>query len=322
MLIRFRLDKTAKAGVWVSRRFCNIACTWCHHDYFEHDGFAAIGNADFCCAVQRVIEVSQATEAHVRLAGDGEPTLVGEPELSDLIVRLKLIRQVTKIKITTNGILLGGMVNTLRNVGVDTVTVSVNSLNHKKYEEYTGYDYLDRVISSLSKAHLAGLKLKVNTIFWRKNADELPLFDSLSSEYGGMPIKYFDLLIGSEQDRELYLPLSYLERQLVEAGATYHEEMWPYPKRVYLTPSGAVFEVKIAGTNNNCPNLHCAARKYCLEGCRHSVRIGLDGKLRPCGVRSDNTVNLLDPNTSNEHIWQALHSGGKVGYEALWFSTG
>ncbi len=134
---------------------------------------------------------------------------MGEPELSDLIVRLKLIRQVTKIKITTNGILLGGMVNTLHGTaGVDTVTVSVNSLNHKKYEEYTGYDYLDRVISSLSKAHLAGLKLKVNTIFWRKNADELPLFDSLSSEYGGMPIKYFDLLIGSEQDRDsIYLYL-------------------------------------------------------------------------------------------------------------------
>ena len=64
-------------------------------------------------------------------------------------------------------------------------------------------------------------------------------------------------------------------------------------------------------------NLNCAVRDKCTEGCRHSIRIGLDGLLKPCGVRNDNTLQCLDEQVSNNDIIYALTSGGKLSYENI-----
>ena len=317
MLLRIRLDKTARAGVRVTQRYCNIACTWCHHDYFDHNGFVAIGNTAFSTAVERVAKASSATETHVRLAGDGDPTIVGANELADLVLRLKEVPTVTKVKITTNGVLLGGMAEILQNAGIDTVTISLNTLSRNEYIRYAQYDYLDQVLTSIDKASSCGVHLKINTIYWKHNEHEIDDFEALSVRYNGMAIKFFDLLVHSEEDREYYRPLSQLENKLLERGATFTQEMWPYPKRVYKLSSGATFDVKIAGQLNNCPNMNCRVREICLEGCRHSVRIGLDGIMRPCGVRTDNIIDLFDPSVEDSDIWRALHSGGKVGYDRV-----
>ena len=170
------------------------------------------------------------------------------------------------------------------------------------------------MLDSIDIAYQARIPLKINTIYWTGNEDEIPLFDDLSAKYKGMTIKFFDLLSGSELEKSLYLPLEKLEKEIKNRVVSITELAWPYAKRVYHLQSGAVFEIKVAGQINNCPNLSCFAREICLEGCRSSIRLGLDGSLKPCGVRNDNTVNLGDPNVTDEMIWDALHSGGKVGW--------
>lgn len=299
------------------QRYCNIACRWCHHDYFNHNGFTAISNRMFAEAVSRVIQVASATEAHVRLTGDGEPTMVGGDDLADLVVKLKAIPQVSQVNMTTNGVLLGKMSKFLCNAGMNNITVSLNSLSQQGYIEYAQCDRLSLVLKSIAEAYAVGLRLKINTIYWKYSDDEINDFEALSIQYNRMPIKFFDLLIHTDEDRKYYLPLSRLEEKLVTWGATFTEELWPYPKRIHNLPSGAVFEVKIAGLLNNCPNLNCTLRDICLEGCRHSIRIGLDGIMKPCGVRTDNTVDLFNADTKDADIWRALHDAGKVGYKNM-----
>ena len=63
---------------------------------------------------------------------------------------------------------------------------------------------------------------------------------------------------------------------------------------------------------NNCPNMDCFARDSCLEGCRSSIRIRADGILQPCGVRKDNTLDLLSSRISTQDIRNSLQSGGKI----------
>lgn len=312
MLLRFRLDKTARAGTLVTQRYCNIACVWCHHDYFEHNGFAAIDNDRFYAAVNRVIRAASADEAFVRLGGDGEPTTVGSEELVDIITRLRSIPQVTKVSLTTNGILLGGMAELLQSAGLSSITVSLNSLSRSGYIRYAQYDGLGTVMSSINKAIEANIRLKINVIYCKWNQHEVDDFEDLSREYGGMPIKVFDLLVQNDRDRELYLPLSQLEDKLCKKASFITEKSCPYAQRIYQLHSGAIFVVKIAGSVNTCPNLACNFRHSCLEGCRHSIRIGLDGVMRPCGVRTDNAIDLFDSNTTDDDIRAALRNGGKI----------
>jgi cyclic pyranopterin phosphate synthase len=310
-MLRFRIDKTAQAGSVVSHRHCNLACVWCHHDYFAHTGFTAISNDAFRLAVARIIAAAAAADrAEVRLAGDGEPTLTGD-ELPDLVAMLRSIPQVDRVGLTTNGILLGPMAAALREAGLDGVTVSLNSLTPSGYLRCTGHDCLEAVLRGIGQARAAGLRVKVNLVYTRWNQDEIPAYEELSRQHGGMPIKVFDLIPAGGFDA-LYAPLGLLEEQLKPRAASVTEQHRPYVRRVYVLRSGALFEVKIAGRRNACPMLDCPARADCLEGCRHSVRIGLDGWMSPCGVRTDNRVDLFAAATSDHDIRRALASGGKL----------
>jgi cyclic pyranopterin phosphate synthase len=277
-----------------------------------HKNFISIDNSQLIYAVEKVITATKAQEAIIRITGDGEPTLVGDRELSNLIQGLKKIPQISKIKLTTNGILLGQMANCLKESGVDNISISLNSLTRDRYLEYSGFDYLPLVLKSISKAYEVGLNLKINAIYWKHNCDEIFQYEELSITHGNMPIKFFDLLIQSEMDKNKYLTIEELEQILVLRSEEISEEKFPYPKRIYRLKSGAIFEVKLSGIVNNCPNLFCLVRRYCLEGCRHSIRIGLDGTMKPCGIRDDNVIDLLDENIVEKDICDALRSGGKM----------
>jgi len=309
-----RLDKTAKSGTYINKRLCNLDCIWCHNDYFEHNGFIAISNEDFISAINRIINAASFSAVQIRIAGGGEPPLVGVSELSDLIYQIKQIPQVSDIKLTTNGILLGKYIKSLKASGLDSVTVSLNSLNQDVYKKYSQRDKLFQVLESLETVYSIGIKLKINTIYWTGNENELLKYESLSIKYDGLPIKFFDLIPNSESGLQYYLPLSKLEKQLQKWGINYIDEIEPYYQRIYQFPSGAVFIVKKSSDTNNCPNKLCKFRDICVEGCRHSIRIGMDGILKPCGVRRDNEINLFQNGVTNYDIWQALYSGGKVGY--------
>jgi cyclic pyranopterin phosphate synthase len=312
MLLRFRLDKTACEGTHVTQRFCNLACIWCHHDYFLHNDFKAIGNSHFSEIVGRVIHATSADDVYVRLAGDGDPTIVGVDELEDLARRLHCFPQVSKLALTTNGVLLGRMAAQIKRAGYSSVTVSLNSMSSSGYARYTQRSLLPQVFDSLYCAFREGINLKINVIYSRWNHDDVEAYERLSCSLKGVPIKFFDLLVQSKEDQEIFLPLADLETQLRDRAVSVTEKQLPYAKRVYVMPSGAVFEVKIAGAKNTCPNWLCSARSRCLEGCRHSIRIGLDGVLRPCGVRDDNVLDMNRVDVSDQEIRNALRSGGKL----------
>lgn len=312
MILRFRLDKTAKAGTRVHGRFCNLDCVWCHHDYFRHDNITAITNYQFIECIERVIDATSAKSVIVRIAGDGEPTLVGEQELVDLVVRLKNIPAVREVKLTTNGILLGSMSQSLVEAGLDSATVSLNSLSPKGYSLYSQRNKLASVLDSIDRSFKAKLPIKINTIYSSLNIGELEAFEALSVKYDGLVIKFFDLIPGTSQPGYEYVPLGHLEQELSKRNPIIEEIFHPYAQRIYKLPSGAVFVVKTAGQVNNCPNLSCHSRERCVEGCRNSIRIRLDGVMQPCGVRTDNQVDLLTTTVTSSDVRSALISGGKL----------
>ncbi|SVC65092.1 uncharacterized protein METZ01_LOCUS317946, partial [marine metagenome] len=145
------------------------------------------------------------------------------------------------------------------------------------------------------------------------NENEINEFEALSAENGGIPIKVIDLL-QTNGENSLYLPLENLYAQIKEKIVDVCEGDWPYIKTKYTLKSGAIFIFKSSTQKNNCSNLDCTVRDKCTEGCRHSIRIGLDGLLKPCGVRNDNTLQCLDGQVSDSDIITSLASGGKLSY--------
>lgn len=311
--LRIRLDKTTQAGAPIGSKSCNLNCLVCHNDYFSYtDGSVkAIGNRAFANAVRRVIAASQVDQAVVYLAGRGEPTTVGTTELSDLIQVLKEIPKVATVILTTNGVLLAEMAQTLRDAGLDKVRISINSLNEEMYSFCTGRYKLESALAGVEASLMTGLETKINVMYSKLNDREVGDFISLSQRYKGVTVKFFDLLPSSWLGDRLHLSIEQLDTKLGKLARKVLDSRQFYPSRWYMFNPLGVIQVK-GFSSNDCPNLTCAARNLCVEDCRDMVRIGLDGIIRPCSVRKDNVVDSTDPLVTERHIREALRSGGKL----------
>jgi len=90
--INIRVDKTAREGIKSAKRICNENCVFdaknnvvCHDDSFYLGQGVALANEQFVKLVERISIVSN-KDATIHIAGDGEPTLLGN-ELVDFVSR-------------------------------------------------------------------------------------------------------------------------------------------------------------------------------------------------------------------------------------------
>lgn len=306
-----RLDKTIEGGRVLRLKNCNLACIWCHGDFFNHAvGEKAIDNKNLASLVEKVAAASKRPNVEIKITGQGEPCLAGKEEICDLILRLKKIPKVRLIKMVTNGILLDKMAGSLKDVGLDGLTVSLHSLKPDRYKKITGENLLNEALKGIEAAVRASLKIKLNLIYCQINADEVWDYIKFAEERN-IDIKFFDLLPTTPLAKKWRIPINNLCQELDKGlkGKLSKKLYYFYEYASKQNPNIAI-RVKVSELNN-CPNLVCKFRELCLEGCRSSVRISQDGVLHPCGARTDNTLSLVDKDLTSERIREALQSGGK-----------
>jgi cyclic pyranopterin phosphate synthase len=99
----------------------------------------------------------------VRITG-GEPLV--RRDLEQLIAMLAAVPGVNDLTMTTNGYLLAQQAQTLRDAGLQRVTVSLDTLDDAIYREMNGRSYgTDRVLEGIQKAEEVGFHpIKVNSV--------------------------------------------------------------------------------------------------------------------------------------------------------------
>lgn len=109
----------------------------------------------------------------IRLTG-GEPTI--RKDLVDIISRLKELKDLEQVGITTNGLVLTRNLVTYQRAGLDAVNISLDTLQPQKYEEITRRRGWERVIAGIDLAVQLGYKPKVNCVVM-KNFNENEVCD-------------------------------------------------------------------------------------------------------------------------------------------------
>jgi cyclic pyranopterin phosphate synthase len=108
----------------------------------------------------------------VRLTG-GEPLL--RRDLPDLISGLAARLAIRDLAMTTNGVLLAGQAEALRQAGLHRLTVSLDTLRHERFRRLTRFDELDRVLDGIATAAPLFPGLKIDSVIIRGvNDDEIP----------------------------------------------------------------------------------------------------------------------------------------------------
>lgn len=114
----------------------------------------------------------------VRVTG-GEPLV--RKGITDFLSQLSRIPGLRQLVLTTNGLLLEGMAEELRAVGVQRLNISLDSLRPETFRDITRGGELSRVLAGIAAAERAGFQIKLNVVVMRGiNEKEIENFAALT----------------------------------------------------------------------------------------------------------------------------------------------
>jgi GTP 3',8-cyclase len=120
----------------------------------------------------------------IRLTG-GEPML--RRDIETIIRKLSRLKSsgLQDLALTTNGYYLPERAQSLKDAGLDRVTISLDSLKRDIFKRMTGVDVLDKVLAGIAAAKQAGLEpIKINAVIVRgHNEDEVADFAAFAREH-------------------------------------------------------------------------------------------------------------------------------------------
>ena len=148
---------------------CNLRCCYCMPEGVQDVGMKNILTFEEIWEIVRTGVSLGIT--HIRITG-GEPLV--RKGCVDLIRGIREIPGVETITMTTNGVLLGNYAKQLKEVGVDSVNISLDTLDPEEFYKITGKRELQEVLAGIRAAKTAGLQVKLNAVN-RKELDLLPL---------------------------------------------------------------------------------------------------------------------------------------------------
>jgi cyclic pyranopterin phosphate synthase len=254
---------------------CDLACFFCHREG-EHDP----GKEMTPTEIGRIVEVAGwLGVSKVKVTG-GEPLM--REDIVDVIHFIS--PYVREVSMTTNALSLPGKARALREAGLRRVNISLHSLKKEIVKKIAGLDCLERVVAGIRAAEEAGLKpIKLNFVVMKDlNSEEIPDMLRLSAETGAILqlIEYQKLERGVERWGDLYYDLTPLEKKWDKEALRVEEQVMHRRKR-YSLPGGATVEI-VRPIHNTVFCANC-----------NRLRLTSDGKLKPCLMRGDNLVPLV-----------------------------
>ena len=162
---------------------CNFRCFYClpHGEppIAPKEQMLSFEEIEYVCD----IFVSQGIEK-IRLTG-GEPML--RRDIETIIGKLSRFKTagLIDLALTTNGYFLPERARSLKEAGLDRVTISLDSLKRDIFKRMTGVDVLEKVLAGIAAAKEAGLEpIKINAVIVRgHNETEVADFAAFAREH-------------------------------------------------------------------------------------------------------------------------------------------
>ncbi|MCX8170280.1 MAG: hypothetical protein N3D72_04240, partial [Candidatus Methanomethyliaceae archaeon] len=167
--------------------------------------------------------------------------------------------------------------------GLRRINVSLPSLDPKIYFDITGGDIFN-TISGIYDAISNGLKVKINVVLMKGiNENDLPKFIDFASSIGGslQLIELEKLNLDDEFFSKHYLSLSSVEPLLNNMAENIIVREDVNSRRIYVI------------NDINVEVVRPTTAEFCMRCSR--IRITSDGKIKPCLMRWDNCVDILEP---------------------------
>ncbi len=283
---------------------CNERCQYC----MPHEEQVWLPRSEVLSyeEILRVIRVGAGLGVtKIRITG-GEP--LTRRDVVWFFEQLATIPGLTDIGISTNGTLLARphdsgrtIAQALRDAGVRTVNISLDTLDRDTYAKTTGRDLFPDVIAGIDAARAAGFeKIKLNTVLMR-HRNEHALWDLADfARERGLLLRFIELMPVSSTEvltEQNFLSVGEAKKLL----AFRLGELSPRPD---IRTNGPASYYEVAATGQNLGFIGAMTNLHFCETC-NKLRLTCEGKLRPClgsHLEFDLLPVLRDPAMSDAAI--------------------
>lgn len=262
-------------------RPCNLHCSYCHSEGEDKNGKNLTEmTADEILRIAK-IAVSLGV-SRVKLTG-GEPLL--RKDIVQIVKGIASIKGLEELSMTTNGTLLEPLAKELHVNGLKRVNINLPTINEEIYCKLTG-GRLEDVLRGVKAAVEAGLNpVKLNMLILKGvNDSQVREMISFARETGTILqlVELEPVNISREYYAAYHKPLDEYEAMLKRKALKIEARKYMQNRRIYHLPD---VKVEVVHPIEN------------TEFCKHCTRLRVtsDGKLKPCLMRNDNTVDVLTP---------------------------
>ena len=282
---------------------CNFRCFYClpHGEppIAPKEQMLSYEEIDYVCEIFVSLGIEK-----LRLTG-GEPMLRRDIET--------IIRKLTRLKssglrdlaLTTNGYYLPERAQSLKDAGLDRVTISLDSLKRDVFKRMTGVDVLDKVLAGIDAAKKAGLEpIKINAVIVRgHNEDEVADFAAFAREYDVKMrfIEFMPLDSGHEWSREDVVSGKEIRERISERFPLVRVEgaRGSDTSSRYRFADGAPGEIGIIAP---------VTEPFC--GACSRIRLTADGQIRTClfSTVEHSLRDVVRSGASRDEIIEYIHS--------------
>jgi cyclic pyranopterin phosphate synthase len=253
---------------------CNFRCFYC-----LPNGEPPLARKATILSFEEIVYISEIFVSlgieKIRLTG-GEPML--RRNIESLVAKLsKLKPDLKDLALTTNGFDIPRKAEALWDAGLDRMTISLDTLDTRRFREITGSDSLEEVLEAIEAAKRYGFEpVKINAVIVRGvNDDELPDFARFARA-NSVDIRFIE-----------YMPLDSghdWDRSKVVAGREIFEKInAAYPLELKTAERGSETAWRYSFADGSPGGIGIIApvtEMFCGQCSR--IRLTADGQIRTC----------------------------------------
>ena len=260
---------------------CNERCTYCMpqelQEWLPREEILTFEETLRLIRVAAELGVSK-----VRITG-GEP--LTRRGVLNLVREVPKIRGIHDIGLSTNGTLLARdvepgmtMARSLRDAGVRSVNISLDTLDRQVYSDITGRDLYAQVLKGIDAAIAAGFdQIKLNTVLMRgRNEDQLIALIEFAAARN-LILRFIEMMPVSTSEvlnHENFIPILEAKRMI----ELHYGNLIAEPE---FRTNGPATYCQIPGRRQRIGFIGAMTNLHFCESC-NKLRLTCDGKLRPC----------------------------------------
>lgn len=219
----------------------------------------------------------------VRLTG-GEPFV--RTDLMKLIRKIISLPGITSLHLTTNGVLTAPYVRDLKELGIASVNLSLDTLNRERFKKITFRDELGAVMHTFERLLEVKIPVKINAVVMEgKNIDDIYPLIELTKHFA-VSVRFIEEMPFNGEGLH-YPVLTWTHNKILN----HIKEAYPLLQKITDPENSTSSNYRIPGYRGDIGIIAAFSRTFC--GTCNRIRVTAQGMVKTC-LYDDGVLNIRD----------------------------